>query len=129
MNRPSQRARQIADVIQHQIAALIRKEVNDPRLQQVTITSVDVAPDLSNAKIYFTLTDVTKLNEVNKAFAKATGFLRSRLANHIDLRYVPNIRFMFDESMERGSKISELIEKALSEDKRLKGDDKKSDEE
>lgn len=121
MNKPSQRSRQIADLIQHQIAVILKKEINDPRLQHVTITSVDVSPDLRNAKIFFALPDVAKLSEVEKAFAKASGFLRSQLAERIDLRYAPNIRFVFDESLERGSKISALIEKALTEDARKKG--------
>ncbi|OGO91352.1 MAG: ribosome-binding factor A [Coxiella sp. RIFCSPHIGHO2_12_FULL_44_14] len=120
MAKPSKRSRQIADLIHMQMAFLLKKEVSDPRLNQLSITSVRVSPDLANADIYFTFPQGTHLEEVKKALAKALGYLRHRLAERVELRYVPRLNFLYDKSLEQGSKISALIEYALSEDDRIK---------
>lgn len=120
MSKPSKRSRQIADLIHTEIAVLLKREVSDPRLNQVSITSVRLSPDLGNADIYFTLHDVGTLKEVMKAFGHANGYLRRILADRIELRYTPKLNFIFDKSLEQGAKISELIEHALLEDGRLK---------
>jgi ribosome-binding factor A len=121
----AKRQRQVADVIRHQVAFLLKKEVSDPRLRDVTLTYVDVSSDLSNAKIYFSLPHRDQLKDVNKSFEKATGFLRRELANKVDLRYVPKISFVYDESIDRGSRMTDLIDEALNQDEQRKNQDEK----
>ncbi len=111
MSKPSKRARRIADLVQREIAIALQKEIHDPRLEDVSITMVVMSPDLSKAKIYYTLLDLEKLSEVANAFKKASGYLRHVLAENSGLRYTPQLTFLFDESLVRAEKITTLIDK------------------
>ncbi len=122
MAKSPKRIRQVADVIRHQLAYILKKHASDPRLNNVSITSVDVSSDLSNAKVYFIVSDPAEVADVNRAFEKGTGFMRKALAESIDMRYVPKLSFIYDKTLERGSKISELIDQAVIKDQRNKSD-------
>lgn len=113
MSKLSKRSRRVADLIQHEIALLIKKEVRDPRLMKITITSVDVSDDLSHAKVYYTPLDVKELHDIKVALEKATGFIRCRLAESVRLRYTPHIQFIYDESVTAAEKLSEIIDTAI----------------
>ena len=78
----------------------------------LTITSVDVSPDLSHAKVFFTLLDRSLLDETLKGLKRSAGFLRSQLARRIQLYTTPELRFAYDESVERGDRLSRLIDAA-----------------
>ncbi len=80
----------------------------------LTIASVEVSSDLSNAKIYYTLFDRDEREETQEALVKAAGFLRRRLAASMTTRSVPTLRFYYDDSAEQGAKLSALIDKAMS---------------
>jgi ribosome-binding factor A len=112
-HRPSYRLERINDMIQQQLALLLLREVNDPRLQQLTISGVEASPDLSHAKIYFVIPEEAKLPSVEKALAQAQGFLRSALAKACQLRMMPQLHFYYDPSFSQGEKIDQLIAKAL----------------
>ena len=117
MHQETNRPRRVAHLLQREVADLIRREVNDPRVQHVTITSVDVSRDLSQAKVYFTCMDAdSDASAVEKALNNAKGYLRHHLKERLDLRGVPNLRFVYDESVERGAHISELIDRAVRRD-------------
>jgi ribosome-binding factor A len=79
----------------------------------VTITSVDVLPDFSHAKVFFTLLEKDKLQETVHGLRRAAGFLRTQLARRIKLYTTPELRFEYDESVERGDRLSRLIDSAL----------------
>ena len=104
--------RKVADLIQRELSELLRLEVRDPRVGMVTITSVDVSPDLSHAKVFFTLLDKKLLKETLQGLQRAAGYLRSQLAHRIKLYTTPELRFVYDESVERGDKLSQLIDEA-----------------
>ena len=117
MHQETNRPRRVAHLLQREVADLIRREVNDPRVQHVTITGVDVSRDLSQAKVYFTCLDRdTDAVEAEKALNHASGYLRHHLKARLDLRGVPHLRFVYDESVERGAHISELIDRAVRRD-------------
>ena len=80
----------------------------------ITITSVDVSPDLSHAKVFFTLFEKDKLEDTLAGLTRSAGFLRSELARRIKLYTTPQLRFEYDESVERGDRLSRLIDAALS---------------
>jgi ribosome-binding factor A len=107
------RPRKVADLIQREIADLLRHEVRDPRVGMVTLTSVDVAPDLSHAKIFFTILEKEKLKETTKALQRAAGFLRAQLSHRMSMYTTPELRFVYDESVERGDRISRLIDSVV----------------
>lgn len=117
MPRDFSRASRLGDQIQRELSELIRNEVRDPGLGLVTVTSVDVSRDLSHAKVYVsTLEGDDALARSLRALARAGGFLRSRLARTLDARTVPELHFVHDESVERGVRLSRLIDEAVESD-------------
>ena len=111
--RNSGRPQRLGDLIQREVSELIRLEVRDPRVGMVTITSVDVSPDMSHAKIFFTVLEKDKLQETLAGLNRSAGFLRSQLARRIKMYTTPELRFVYDESVERGDHLSRLIDAAL----------------
>jgi len=104
------RPQKIADQIQRELSEVIRRDLRDRRLALVTLTSVDAAPDLSHAVVYFTCLDRAQAEPALQALGKAAGFLRSTLAKRIKLYTTPQLRFKYDESVERGAHLSQLID-------------------
>lgn len=104
----------IGDLIQRNIATLLREEFKDPRVQWVTVASVEVSRDLSYAKIYITVLEDDKVHQTLKILNRAAGFFRSHLAKKIHLRIVPELHFLFDDSTRRGIRITSLLEQEKS---------------
>lgn len=109
------RTDRVAQQIQRELAELVRLEINDPRVKLVTITGVEVANDYSHAKVFFTRLD-GKNEEAKLGLERAGGFLRSQLARSLKLRIMPQLHFVYDESVERGSRLSQLIDQAVASD-------------
>ncbi len=109
----SGRPQKLGDLIQRELSDLVARELRDPRVAMITITSVDVSPDLSHAKVFFTLLEPEKLEETTRGLQRSAGFLRSQLARRIKLYTTPELRFVFDESVERGDRLSRLIDAAV----------------
>ncbi len=109
------RSRRIAEQIQRELAQLIRMELKDPRLGGlITITEVEVSSDQAHAKVFFTLLgDAEKTEETSASLKRAAGFLRTQLAHRMQLRTVPELQFEYDASVERGMKLSRLIDEAV----------------
>lgn len=111
------RARRIAEQIRRELADLIRLELKDPRVGMVTITDVEVSQDHAYAKVFFTmLADERKARETGEVLQHAAGFLRGELGRRMKLRTVPQLQFKYDESVERGARLSRLIDAAVSGD-------------
>jgi ribosome-binding factor A len=110
VKRGEGRPQRVGDLIQRELSDLVARELRDPRVGMVTLTSVDVSPDLSHAKVFFTLLDKDHLHEVQQGLARAAGFLRSQLAKRVTLYSIPELRFEYDESIERADRLSQLIE-------------------
>jgi len=108
------RAGRIADQIQRELAELIGNEVKDPRVGLVTITAVEVSGDYQHARIFVTTLQGEGGHEsVLEGLQRASGFLRSRLAGALRTRTVPELHFVYDASVERGNRLSRLIEEAV----------------
>lgn len=111
------RSRRIAEQIQRELSDVIRLELKDPRVGMVTITDVEVSQDHAHAKVFFTLLgDLAKIEETAGALQHAAGFLRTQLAHRIKLRTIPHLQFKYDESIERGVRLSRLIDAAVATD-------------
>ena len=120
MKKTSQRAQRIADQIQRDLADLLGNEVKDPRVGRVTVTQVEVSADLSHATIHFThLAGKEHAKEAIAALTRAGGFLRSELSHRLDLYSVPQLHFVYDDSIESGMRLSQLIDDAVAADKKL----------
>ena len=96
------------------ISEIIHDEVKDNDVKMVTITDAKITSDLSFAKIYFTTLDDDR-GKVLNALNKASGFIRSKLCEKIEIRKMPEINFVYDESIEYGKKIEDIIERINSE--------------
>ncbi len=92
------------------ISEILHDEVKDSAVKMVTITDARITNDLSFAKIYFTTLDSDR-KKVLDALNKASGFIRSKLCEKVEIRKMPEIMFVYDESIEYGQKIEEIIER------------------
>lgn len=127
----SNRIRKIGDQIQRDLSMIIQQEVKDPRVGMVTVNDVKVSTDLSYADVYFTCmafgpqeeaSAQEKLRKEQEAVLnKAAGFMRSRLAQGLNLRVMPMLRFHYDAVIETGSKVSALIDEAVKQDQNRSG--------
>lgn len=115
MPKTSNRLGRIGDEICQELATLIRGELRDPRLGMVSVVGARVSRDLSHADIYVTVLGAEVKDSV-AALNHASGFLRTLLAKNINLRSTPRLRFIYDESVERGRMLSALIDEAVAQD-------------
>ena len=119
---PSTRQRRVQELLVQEVSEIIRREVKDPRVGFVTITDAEVSPDLRHARVFFTvLGDPAGREETSKALNRAAGFVRSEFARRAQMRYVPEIRFEFDEGIERGLRISRLLEQIKQDEEHTQG--------
>ncbi len=93
-----------------EISKIINEEIKDKSIGFVTITDSKITSDLSFAKIYFTTLDEDK-EKVANALNKASGFIRSSLCDKVEIRKMPEIHFVYDESIDYGKKIEDIIER------------------
>lgn len=109
------RKERVASVIVKEISNIVEHEIRDPRLGFITILSVDVSPDLKNAKVFFSC--IGDKSQSLQTLTRAKGFIRSALAQRLRMRCVPDLQFELDDSYERGMEIDELFEEISSDNK------------
>ncbi len=110
----SLKGERVSSDIQREISNILLLEAKDEDFKHVTITAVEATNDLSFAKVFFTTTDDRE--KVTKDLNNAAGFFRSLLAERLEVRHTPELRFIFDESIEYGAKIEKIIEKLHEEE-------------
>jgi ribosome-binding factor A len=112
------RTQRIESEIQRVLAALIAREVKDPRVGNVTITAVSVAPDMGSARVFFTpFAALHPPAQVREGLTHAAGFLRGELGRRLGLRHAPRLEFVFDESVESAARLTHLIDSAVAGDR------------
>lgn len=105
----------INHMIQEEISNILMREVKDEDIKFVTITGCDTSNDLSYCKVYFTNLDSEKEEEVLDSLNRASGFIRSELAKRIEIRHMPELKFIYDESIAYGEHIEAIIDKLNGE--------------
>ena len=100
----------IESILLKEISQILANEVKDQDIKFVTVTAVDVTNDLSYAKVYVTVLEDEKRESTMNALKEASGFIRSKLFDRVDMRNVPELTFVYDESIAYGKKIENLIE-------------------
>lgn len=106
----NKRANRVAEQMKQELTDIIGRRMKDPRLGFVTVTSVDVTGDLQQAKVYITVLGNSEEKEATlEALQNGSGFIRSEIGERIRLRKVPELSFIFDESIEYGNRIEKLI--------------------
>ncbi len=119
MPREYSRSTRVAEQLRRELAELLRHASKDPRLQQVTITDVEVTRDISYARVYFSQLDdsAEQLALTQQALDRSAGFLRRELGRVMRLRHVPELKFLHDRSIAEGMRMDELIARARERDR------------
>jgi ribosome-binding factor A len=119
MPKEFNRTQRVSELIRRELAGIIAREMDDPRVRFVSITAVNVSKDLRSAKVYVTQIKTDREHEIDvRSLQKAAGFLRRQLARVLELRNVPALTFVYDSSIERGVELSHLIERAVDSEER-----------
>lgn len=122
MPKEFSRSSRVAEQVQRELAELIRLELKDPRIGLLTITGVELTPDYAHAKVFYTtLADPSARQGIDAGLRRASGFLRRELGRRIRIHTLPELHFVFDESVERGDRLSRLIDKAVASDRKREG--------
>jgi ribosome-binding factor A len=124
-NKAFPRAKRIAQQIQQTLSELIRREVRDPRLGMVTLTEVRVSNDLSYAKVFFSVLGAHPA-QAQEILDAAAPMLRGPLGRALGIRHSPELRFVQDELIESGARLSALINQAVKDDAERHVDDEDS---
>ncbi|MGB6604798.1 MAG: 30S ribosome-binding factor RbfA [Steroidobacteraceae bacterium] len=112
------RHRRIESEIQRALAGLIAREIKDPRVGNVTITAVSVAPDMATARVYFTpFAGRAPPEQVRSALTHAASFLRGELGRRLALRHAPRLSFVFDDGIAGAARLTSLIDRAVATDR------------
>jgi ribosome-binding factor A len=115
--KPFKRADRVSGQVQRALSELLHKRIRDPRLKEATISEVKMSPDLKLAKIYYTLPDREEARDDALAgFKSASGFVKRTLARELGLRYMPDLKFYYDDSFDYGAKMDSLIRSLHKED-------------
>ncbi len=113
------RSVRVADVIRHEVALLLINKLQDPKVQNVYISRVEVSDDLKYARLFFTVIGGKKeIRNAESGLQRAKGFIRSHLAKTLNLRYTPALQFRYDETAEKVEEVEKLFQEIASERKR-----------
>ena len=105
------------DAFQEEISKILMLEIKDEDIKFVTITGVETTSDLSYAKVYFTVLDDSKKESTLEALNGAASFIRGKLSARVDVRHTPELKFIYDDSIEYGEHIEDIIDRIHSEEK------------
>jgi len=127
MKQETRRSQRVADLVRSELSLLVLTEAHDPELRKVTITDVEMPPDLRSAKVFFScLGGDEERAKAADALRRAAGYLRREVAQRCRLRYAPELHFASDHSLERGARIEELLQQVLPPDEDEPKDDSES---
>lgn len=125
MSKPTfKRAERVSDQMKQEIADILMRRIKDPRIGFVTVTDVDLADDLRNAKVFVSVYGSDAEKEASlKGLRSAAPFIRSELGKRMRMRYMPELLFRFDATVERGAHIMELLREIEEKDKKESPDE------
>ena len=119
------RSDRVGDLIRQVIGEMLLRELNDPRLESVTITGVEVTGDLKTATVFFSAMGIQAKEEASlHGLQSAAGYIRKKLGRELRLRYVPDLQFKVDHSFDYGSRIDHLIQTTKEEPERDPSEDR-----
>ena len=106
----SYRTERVNELMRRELVLLLKQETKDPRLKQVVITDVIVSPDMTSAKVFFSV-DEDSLKIVMPLLNKASGFFRLSISKNLDLRHTPTLSFIYDKAPNTGARMDDLLSK------------------
>ena len=111
------RTDRINEQIRRELADLIRLELKDPRVSLVTLTDVEITADYTHAKVFYTtLVGAEQREAIARGLKRSAGFLRRELGKRVRIHHSPELHFVYDASVERGTQLSALIDQAVRSD-------------
>ncbi len=117
MSPAFKRAERVAELVHAELSRLLREEVRDPRLSLVSVTAVRLTDDLKLARVYFVpLGGRGDITAIQTGLEKGRGFLRSRLARRLQLRYTPELRFYADDHLEQAVAMTTLLNQLVPQE-------------
>jgi ribosome-binding factor A len=119
MSREFKRSDRVAQELKKEVAVILQREVKDPRIGMVTVSDVEVSRDLAYAKIFVTFlfdNDQDAIVQGMKGLEKASPYIRTLVGKAMRLRIVPELRFIYDESLVEGMRMSNLVSNVIRED-------------
>lgn len=126
----TERTRKVGIAIQKEFSEILQREVKDPRIGLVTVTRVKVTPDLRIANIYISIYGSAEERERTlQGLESAKGYIRSLFAKKLHIKFIPEIRFFHDKSIEEGIRISEVVSKLKNKDDKKVGKEEKEEKE
>ena len=125
----SPRPLRVADRIQVELSEIIQRRLKDPRLGFLTVTGVDVPPDLRSARVFVSTLRDEDVESMLAGLEHAKGFLRRELGKRLQLRHVPDLEFKLDRSAARGTHMENLLRRISDEERGTEGDDPAAGEE
>ena len=124
MKKESRRSSRVSDLVRAELSLLVLTEAHDPELRRVTITDVEMPPDLRSARVYFSCLGGEEERETAlQALKRAAGYLRREVGQRCGLRYAPELKFLSDLSLERGARVEEILHQVLPAEKEETPDD------
>ncbi len=107
---PNVKIERLNHAFQEEISMILQREIKDEDIKFVTITGVDTTSDLSYAKVYYTVLDDAKRESTKEALDGAASFIRTKLAERVEVRHTPELKFIYDTSIDYGNHIDEIID-------------------
>lgn len=99
----------VAGLLKREITLLLRNKINDPRLNRLTVTDVEVSKGCSHAKVYISVSEDEDKQRILQAVKRAGGYIRNNLSSNLELKFVPKLSFKIDDSYEQGERIENLL--------------------
>jgi ribosome-binding factor A len=113
----SRRTEKAAEAIREVVSMAILTELSDPRIRDVTVTYVEVSPDLRHAKVHVSVMgDETQQKLTLRGLQSAAGFLQARIADRIEIRYTPKLSFLLDQGVKRSIAVAQILQQVLPKD-------------
>lgn len=110
----SHRAARVAQSLREVVSVLLQRQIKDPRVSMVTVTDVQMSPDLRNARIYYTCPgEQGERDRAAEGLKRAAGFMRAQVTRELNLRYAPDLRFEYDHSIEAVDHVNRLLREVV----------------
>ncbi len=123
MAKPTyKRSERVSDQVKREIADILMRKIKDPRIGFVTVTDVELADDLRNAKVFVSVLGADRVSTL-KGLESASAFIRAELGHRLRLRFIPDLLFRYDDSAERGAHIMDLLHEVDEKGKKGTGDE------
>ncbi len=112
----TQRQRRVEELLKEEISRIVQFKIRDPRLGFVTVTDVEISPDLKHAHVFVSIYgEQAQINRSMECLTASAGFVRATLGHSIELRYTPELTFVYDESVARAARITKLLNRIAEE--------------